>query len=187
MFQNRIIGFAEKPAKDFNFNPNNWRIHSEFQKNAISDVLSRVGWVTGVIENISTGNLLDGHARVEEALKLGPETPVPFLQVELSVEEENMILALLDPIGALASTDTEKLQELFDSIEFESNHLANIVTNLLPAEILEEIEKTPNLSSSEFDYENKFGVIVECENEFHQQQVFEKLSSQGLKVKVVVV
>ena len=68
-------------------------------------------------KNIITKNLIDGHARVEEALKLGEDPPVPYLQVDLTEAEEKEILALLDPIGALATTDTEKLQELFESIE----------------------------------------------------------------------
>jgi len=60
VWQNRIVGYFEKPARDFNFNPKNWRTHGELQKNAISDVLSEIGWVTGVIENEVTGNLIDG-------------------------------------------------------------------------------------------------------------------------------
>jgi hypothetical protein len=188
-WQNRIVGHGERPAKEFKFNPDNWRLHSELQKNAISAILAEIGWVTGVIVSVRSGLLIDGHARLEEALKLGPDTPVPYIEVDLSEDEEKKILAVLDPIGAMATADTEKLQEIFDSIEFSSMDLTNIVSGLLPADILEDLleEKGPNLSESDFNYESKFGVIVTCDSEVHQQQIFNRLSTEGLNVKVVVV
>lgn len=187
LWQNRIVGYGEKAAKDFKFNPNNWRVHSDLQRGALGSILSEVGWVTGVVENLTTGNLLDGHARIEEALKLSPETLVPFLKVELTETEEKKILALLDPIGAMATTDSDKLQELFEVLEFDNLNLADVLEGLLPVDLPDEIEKTPNLEDSDFEYENKFGVIVECESELHQQEIFNRLQGEGLKVKVVVV
>lgn len=189
-WQNRIVGYAEKPAKDFKFNPLNWREHGTLQRSALNSVLSKIGWVTGVVENIQTGNLIDGHARIEEALLQGEDTLVPYIKVDLSPEEEKEILALLDPIGALATTDTEKLEELMEMLDLENEELEQILDSLIgngEEDEIEEDEDEGNLSDPNFDYESKFGVIVECDSEVHQQQVFEKLSGQGLKVKVVVV
>lgn len=187
LWNNRIIGFAEKPAKEFKFNPGNWRIHSDKQRRAINSVLTEIGWVTGVIENVRSGNLIDGHARIEEALKHDPDVLVPYLKVDLSPEEEKKILAVLDPIGDLATPDSEKLQEILDSVQFADDSLADIISNLLPQEIESLVSDEPNLSPNDFEYENKFGVIVECSSEEHQQEVFQNLMEQGYKVKVVVV
>ncbi len=38
-----------------------------------------------------------------------------------------------------------------------------------------------------FKYQPKFGVIIQCESEQHQIQVFEHLKQLGYKIKVVVV
>lgn len=38
-----------------------------------------------------------------------------------------------------------------------------------------------------FHYKPKFGLIIECDDEPHQQTVFEHLKSLGYKAKVVVV
>lgn len=38
-----------------------------------------------------------------------------------------------------------------------------------------------------FKYQPKYGVIVICDDEAHQQQVYDNLKSQGYRLKVVVV
>lgn len=135
IWKNRIVGIGEKPAKDFVFNPLNWRTHPEFQRQTLNAILEEVGFVTGVIENITTGNLIDGHARIEEALAKDPETLVPFIQVELTEEEERKVLAVLDQIGAMATTDNDRLRELSELLNFKSDSL----TELMRLKSVEEI------------------------------------------------
>jgi hypothetical protein len=128
IWKNRIVGLGSKPAKEFKFNPLNWRTHPEFQRQTLNGILSEVGWVTGVIENVTTGHLLDGHARIEEALAKDENEIVPFIQVKLTEEEERKILAVLDPIGAMATSDDEKLKELSSILEFESEALTELMS-----------------------------------------------------------
>jgi hypothetical protein len=40
---------------------------------------------------------------------------------------------------------------------------------------------------SEFTYQPQYGIIVVCEDERHQQELYDKLSRMGLKTKVVCV
>ncbi len=135
IWKNRIVGYGEKPAKDFVFNPLNWRTHPEFQRRAIDGILSEVGWVTGVIENQISGFVIDGHARIEQALIRGENELIPFIKVELSIEEEKKILAVLDPIGALAGTDEDKLRELSSILNFESGALDELMADKFAAQI----------------------------------------------------
>ena len=39
----------------------------------------------------------------------------------------------------------------------------------------------------DFTYKPGFGVVVICENENEQREIYEKLAAQGLKLKVVCV
>ena len=55
--------------------------------------------------------MIDGHLRIEEALK-ARESTVPVTYVQLSKEEEEEILLTLDPIAAMAEENAETLQEL---------------------------------------------------------------------------
>ena len=116
-WRNRIVRTGEAPASEFKANERNWRIHPREQREALRGVLGEVGWVTGVVTNKTTGNVIDGHARIEEALKLGDETPVPFIEVELSEDEEAKILATFDPISAMAVADKEQLDALLREVE----------------------------------------------------------------------
>lgn len=185
-WRNRIVATGEKAAKEFKYNPLNWRQHNDFQRSAMDGVLSEIGWVQGVIENVRTGNLIDGHLRVEEAMKLGEETIVPFVQVDLSEEEEKKILLVLDPIGALATMDAENFLELADSVDLHSDALQELIAEMSKDQTTES-DNEPNLNDPDFNYENQFGVIVECDGEDHQKEVFDSLTAQGFKVKVVVV
>jgi hypothetical protein len=112
-FRIRIKGYERKAASAFKFHPLNYRRHGEVQRDAVRTMLGDVGWVQTVIENKRTGNLIDGHVRIEEALRDDPKQLVPYLIVDLSEAEEKAVLATLDPITLLADTDFKMLDQLF--------------------------------------------------------------------------
>lgn len=74
-----------------------------------------MGWVQNVLINARTGNLIDGHARVTVADRNG-ETEIPAVWVDLSEEEEALILATIDPLSAMAATDREQLAALLEDV-----------------------------------------------------------------------
>ncbi len=47
--------------------------------------------------------------------------------------------------------------------------------------------KTYAYGKNGFKYQPKYGVVILCDNENHQQSIYEKLKEQGYKLKVVVV
>src|SRR5262245_5153725 len=92
-------------------NPKNWRLHPRHQSDAVTAALDRVGWVQPVIVNKRTGHLVDGHLRVALALSRD-EVTIPVSYVDLDEEEERLVLATLDPLGALAGQDEAALKGL---------------------------------------------------------------------------
>ena len=132
-WRNRIVGNGEQPAISFMANPLNWRVHPKAQRDALTGILEDVGWVQQVIVNKTTGNVVDGHARIEEALKLGDDTPVPFIEVELSEEEEQKILLTLDPISAMAVADKENLDALLQDVSTTSEAMQSMLADLAKA------------------------------------------------------
>lgn len=185
-YRNRIVGHGEKTAAEFQANPLNWRKHPEPQQQAIRELLRSVGWVTGVIENVRTGNLIDGHLRIEEALASTPKAKIPYTQVDLSEEEERKILLLLDPVGSMATTDDEAIRSLMEMVGIEHESLLAALTGFSDSESLETDEE-PNLNDPAFNYQSQFGVIVICESEPEQKRVYNELLEAGYEVKVVVV
>ena len=117
-WKNRIVGTGEENPDQLLANPMNYRIHPKHQQDALGAVLDEVGWVDDVIVNKTTGHIVDGHLRVELALSRG-EPSIPVKYVELTENEEKMILAIFDPISAMAVQDKEKLDELLAEVKNE--------------------------------------------------------------------
>jgi ParB-like chromosome segregation protein Spo0J len=128
-WRSRIVGEAEMPPGELLTNPRNWRRHPEAQRRALRGILGEVGWVQRLIVNQRTGRILDGHARLEEALARD-EPFVPVLYVELSPDEEALVLATLDPIGAMAATDSAALVELLAQISTADEDLQALLAEL---------------------------------------------------------
>ena len=110
-WRSRIVGQGEEAPAALIPNPRNWRTHPKAQLEALGGALDEVGWVQQVIVNKQTGHLVDGHARVELALAR-EESAVPVVYVDLSENEEAIVLASLDPLAGLVGTDQGKLDAL---------------------------------------------------------------------------
>src|SRR5674476_605028 len=128
-WRNRIVGTGDEAPEQLVANPANWRTHPAPQRDALRGSLSTVGWVQQVMVNRRTGHVVDGHARVEEALTRREPT-VPVLYVDLDPEEEALVLATLDPIGAMATADTAKLEELLAGITVDDAGLLALLGDL---------------------------------------------------------
>ncbi len=128
-WRNRITGSGEEAPDQLLANPANWRTHPAAQRNALRGSLDTVGWVQQILVNTVTGHVVDGHARVEEALSRHEPT-VPVLYVELSPEEEALVLATLDPIGAMADRDGAKLEALLAQVSVDDAGLRRLLADL---------------------------------------------------------
>lgn len=115
MFRNRIVGHGHERVDQVLANPANWRTHPDVQTNEVEKSLESFGWVRDVLINRRTGHLVDGHERVLIAMRREEET-VPATYIDISLQEERAILAVLDPLAAMAGRDAEKLQALRDDI-----------------------------------------------------------------------
>lgn len=127
--RNRIVDFQVVDPKTLVPNEKNWRRHPDAQRAALNGALNELGWVGVVTVNRTTGNLVDGHLRRDAALERG-EKGVPAIFVELSEQEEALMLASLDSIGALAVTDRDQLDALLGTIEVEDESLREFLLSL---------------------------------------------------------
>jgi electron transfer flavoprotein alpha subunit len=114
-WRNRIVGEADVDPTTLKGHPQNWRRHPDRQRAAMIGVLGEVGWIARIIVNRTTGRVIDGHLRLEEAFRRGEKT-VPVTYVELSEAEEKEALATFDPLGALAETDNAALEQLLEEV-----------------------------------------------------------------------
>jgi DNA modification methylase len=136
---NRIVGHGDEAPGGLLANPANWRLHPKEQQDALAGVLFEVGWVQDIIVNRRSGHVVDGHLRVSLALRAAADS-VPVVYVDLDPAEEALILATLDPLAAMATTDDAKLAELLADItlpdEAELEGLAALLASLGPDEAM---------------------------------------------------
>src|SRR3990172_3130557 len=116
----RIVGRGSVDPSTLAANPRNWRRHPKSQGIALDGLLERVGWVREVLVNQRTGRMIDGHLRLELAVGRG-EASVPVTYVDLSPEEELLVLATLDPVAALADDDSERLDAILKDVGVTGN------------------------------------------------------------------
>jgi hypothetical protein len=95
----------------------------------MDNVLNEVGWIQRVIVNQRTGNMIDGHLRVERALAQ-KEKSVPVCYVDLDEEKEKIALATFDPLGAMASSDQQMLNMLVNEIGSSDEEVALMAKHL---------------------------------------------------------
>lgn len=134
VWKNRVKNLTMEVPEDLLANPMNVRRHPGAQRDAMRGSLDELGWVAPVVVNDTTGRLLDGHLRVEEAISEG--TPViPVVHVEISEAQERLFLGVFDPIGAMARNDSERLDDLLASISTGNEALQQLLDSLQAEEI----------------------------------------------------
>ena len=126
--RDRIKELKRVKASELIPNPKNWRTHPISQRNALKGILSEIGYADALIARETPNGLMliDGHLRAETT----PDSVVPVLVLDINESESDLILATLDPMGALAGRDELKLKKLLDEIEESDAGLTDLLNSL---------------------------------------------------------
>jgi hypothetical protein len=143
-WKNRIVENRRVRLEELHAHPLNWRLHGRAQHQALGQVLDQVGLVQEIVINRRSQEmgwpegsmpvLVDGHLRLELAREHG-ESELPAVIVDLAEEEERLVLATLDPIGAMAQANAQRLVELLSNLPPQEGALAD----LLEAPLLDDL------------------------------------------------
>ena len=131
MFRDRIKELRRVKASELAPSPNNWRKHPAYQKKALEEMLSEVGFADAVLarETAEGLEIIDGHLRTS----LDAEQEVPVLILDVNAEEAKRLLLTLDPLAALAQGDEELLVKLMEEVPFESDTINSMLEDMLSA------------------------------------------------------
>ncbi len=165
----------------------NPRTHSAEQVEKIAASISEFGFTNPVLVD-GEGGVIAGHGRLLAAQRLGL-LDVPVIQLGYLSDAQKRAYVIADNRLALdAGWDDDLLAEELERLRadgfdlgatgFSDKELADILGE---APAGEELEEPPRGSA----YQAQFGVIVVCENEEEQAGVYERLTGQGLKCRVV--
>ena len=113
--RNRIVETRTVLARDLVPNPKNWRRHPKAQADALKGVLREIGNADALLARELPDKrlmLVDGHLRAD----IMPDQKVTVLVLDLNEEEADKLLLTLDPLGAMATADNERLNELLETV-----------------------------------------------------------------------
>ncbi len=127
-FRSRIVGHEDVSPALIKPHALNYRKHPESQMGALRGSMDDMGWLKTVLVSKRTHTIIDGHARWEEAQRRKILVPVTWL--DLTPDEENKALALLDPITEMATRDDALFAQLLDSIESDNEAVKQTLSKL---------------------------------------------------------
>src|SRR3990172_5776004 len=127
--RDRIKELRRVRASDLRPNPRNWRSHPAAQQDALHGLLAEVGYADALLaRELADGTLMlvDGHLRAETT----PDAVVPVLVLDVDEAEADKILLTLDPLAAMATTSSERLQSLLANVETDNAAVRALLDDL---------------------------------------------------------
>lgn len=181
LIRDRIRELRRVPARQLRPNPHNWRTHPEHQRNILRGLLAEIGYADALIARQlpdGTLELIDGHLRAE----LTPDMEVPVLVVDLDDADAAKLLAVLDPVAGLAQANYQILTELASIVETQNHAVRHFLQSLVDQTPAETPADRP---PSEVPLPEVYQVVVDCRDEAEQATLYERLTAEGYKCRLV--
>jgi hypothetical protein len=163
---------------------NNPRTHSDEQVAKLIKSIREFGFTNPILTDGDAG-VIAGHGRLLAAQKLGLET-VPTIELKHLTPAQRKAYVIAD--NRLA----EDAEWDMDLLRMELGDLRDIGFDLgltgfgaMEVGTLFGLENGPAGGDNHGAYQEQYGVIVMCRDEGQQREVYDRLSAEGLMVKVV--
>ena len=182
--RDRIKQLRRVKASRLRPHPHNWRTHPENQRDALRGILAEIGYADALLARElpdGTLELIDGHLRAETT----PEMEVPVLIVDLDDREAAKLVALHDPLAALAEADHDVLAELLSQVETENEAMQRLLDEMLTEPGLPLEDQVEDGPPPEVNVPEAFQVVIECRDEAQQQAVYQRMTSEGFKCRLL--
>jgi DNA modification methylase len=127
--RNRVVEMKWIKAYDLVPNPHNYRLHPQAQVNALRTMLGEIGNADGlIVRQLPDGRymLIDGHLRAE----IMPNEEVPVIVVDLDESEADLLLATFDPMVGMAVADSQRLNELLESVRSDNPNVMALLDTI---------------------------------------------------------
>ena len=180
MLKDLKLQIVYKPINSILGYVNNTRVHPQEQIDQIKSSIIEFGMCTPI--GIHNDTIVYGHGR-HEALKQLGYNEIPTLDLSHLTEAQRKAFTIADnKIGDNSSFDEDLLKlELMslDELEFDYSNLGfDFVFDT------EELNDENEINLKDEEYKEKFSIIIDCDSELHQEEIFYNLTNQGLKCRV---
>lgn len=180
--RDRIRELRRVPASSLRPHPKNWRTHPPEQQAALRGALSEIGYAAALLaRELPDGalELIDGHLRAETT----PDMDVPVLVVDLDEREAAKLLAVHDPICAMAERNAHVLGALLEKVDTKCAAVRRLLDELL--ERPEEPPRQETTAPPRIDIPELCQIIVQCRDVAEQEALFDRLTEEGYTCRVV--
>lgn len=137
--------------------------------------------------------ILDGHGRFATLCKMQkdgydiPDLPVVYVDCKDKNEAKQKLLRLNSQYGKMTRESVLEFATGLD-LNFDELALPGAAIDFTESVVNDnEVTDETNTSESNFNYQNQYGVIVICQSESEQEQIYNKLNNEGYTCKVVCV
>ena len=182
LIRDRIKEFRRVSATTLLPHPKNWRVHNDRQRSILRGIFAEVGYADALlVRELSDGSLqlIDGHLRAETT----PEQQVPVLVLDLNDAEADKLLAVLDPLAAIAETNQTMLDSLLANIETENVAVQEFLRGMADSSSSDCISDVDSIK--EVKVPEVFQILVTCKDEEEQKTVYEELIAKGRSCRLV--
>lgn len=181
--RDRVRELRRVKASELRPHPKNWRTHPAAQQEALRGVLAEIGYAGALLaRELDDGSLelIDGHLRADTT----PDADVPVLVLDLDEREAAKLLALHDPLTAMAEKNEEVLAGLLDMVETENGAVRAMIDTMRgkresPVDV-PEADPVGDVVIPE-----AFQVVIECRDEAEQRNVFERMVGEGYACRLL--
>jgi DNA modification methylase len=137
-FRDRIKGLRRVRAGDLLPNPKNWRRHPQAQRDALRGLLDEIGYADVLlVREVADGimMIIDGHLRAD----IDADAIVPVLVLDLNEEEGDKLLLTLDPLAAMAESDSERIKALLETVHTDNEAVEELLKRTAGEQLWERI------------------------------------------------
>jgi DNA modification methylase len=123
--RDRIVELRRVRAGDLVPHPNNYRDHSGAQRATLRAALEEIGHADALIAmRLPDGRLMliNGHMRAD----IDPDADVPVLILDVSREEADKLLLLMDPLAEMAQRNADRIKALLATVQTQSDALREL-------------------------------------------------------------
>ena len=167
-------------------NPRNPNQHSDRQIELLAKIIEHQGWRAPITVSKRSGFVVRGHGRLLAAEALGlDEVPVDYQDYANEAEEWADLIAD-NRLAELSEMDNEMLKDLIQ--EIDANEIDLTLTGFEEDEIekiIGEFNQQEDIKDLSDDLKEVYEIVITCENERHQEELFNRFTKEGLKCRIL--
>lgn len=170
------------PKTDLKAYAGNAKLHPAEQIEQIKSSIEQFGF-NDPIAVWKDNEIIEGHGRFMAVMEMDDIDTVPIIRLDDMTDEQRRAYMLVhNKLTMNTDFDFELLELELDSIDdIDMSEFGFEFNDVTGGEVLTDD------AGSNFNYTEQYGVIVMCDGEAEQEKVYNRLTEEGFKCKVVAV